>query len=114
MTQVVPFPTDDSIPVVAEYLAALATYAPEAVPGFVSLEGYLAGRLAVAALGRCGPEVSRACFTERLRSEDVIDLDGVRTSLRENDNQGSDSVFWTVLGADGLYYPIDTLDEAMP
>ncbi len=113
VTQVVPFPTDDSIPVVADYLAALAAHSPEAVPGFVSLEGYLAGRLAIAALERCGPEVSRLCFTERLRSESVaIDLGGFRLRYGENDNQGSDSVFWTVLGDDGQYQPIETLGEA--
>ncbi len=113
VTQVVPFPTDDSIPVVAEYLAALDTYAPRAVPGFVSLEGYLAGRLAIAVLERCGPDVSRRCFTEGLQSQETeIDLNGFALRYGENDNQGSDSVFWTVLRADGRYHPIDNLGEA--
>lgn len=113
VTQVVPFPTDDSIPVVAEYLAALETYAPWAVPGFVSLEGYLAGRLAIAVLERCGPGVSRQCFTDGLQSQETeIDLNGFALRYGENDNQGSDSVFWTVLRADGRYHPIDNLGEA--
>ena len=113
VTQVVPFPTDDSIPVVAEYLAALDNYAPRAVPGFVSLEGYLAGRLAIAVLERCGPDVSRQCFTEGLQSQETeIDLNGFALRYGENDNQGSDSVFWTVLRADGRYHPIDNLGEA--
>nr|MDE0502122.1 ABC transporter substrate-binding protein [bacterium] len=113
VTQVVPFPTDDSVPVVAEYLAALETYAPRAVPGFVSLEGYLAGRLAIAVLERCGPDVSRDCFTGALQSRETeIDLNGFALRYGENDNQGSDSVFWTVLRADGRYYPIDNLAEA--
>lgn len=111
VTQVVPFPTDDSIPVVADYLAALNTYVPSATPGFVSLEGYLAGRLAVAALERCGPEVSRECLTERLRQEGAFDLGGFQLSYGESDNQGSDSVFWTVLRADGRYHPIERLGE---
>ncbi|MDE0601137.1 MAG: ABC transporter substrate-binding protein [bacterium] len=113
VTQVVPFPTDDSVPVVAEYLAALDAYAPRAVPGFVSLEGYLAGRLAIAVLERCGPDVSRDCFTGALQSRETeIDLNGFALRYGENDNQGSDSVFWTVLRADGRYYPIDNLAEA--
>ena len=60
VTQVVPFPTDNSLPVVDAYQRALAAYDPEAVPGFVSLEGYLAGRLAIAGLESCGrksPEI---------------------------------------------------------
>ncbi|MYD66124.1 MAG: ABC transporter substrate-binding protein [Chloroflexi bacterium] len=43
ITQVVPQPDDDSIPVVAAYQQALAASDPDATPGFVSLEGYLAG-----------------------------------------------------------------------
>ena len=111
VTQVVPFPTDDSIPVVADYLAALDAHVPEAVPGFVSLEGYLAGRLAVAILERCGPDVNRDCFTEGLREDGDFDFGGFRLQYGENDNQGSDSVFWTVLRADGQYHPIDRLGQ---
>ena len=55
VTQVVPFPEDDSLAVVAAYQRALAAYAPDATPGFVSFEGYLAGRLAIAGLEQCGP-----------------------------------------------------------
>ena len=115
VTQVVPFPTDDSIPVVASYLRALAEYDPEAVPGFVSLEGYLAGRLAIAGLEGCGVEVNRDCFIDNLRHADLIDLDGFIISYKNSeghgDNQGSDEVFLTVIGSDGRYHPIEKLTE---
>ena len=64
VTQVVPFPWDDSQPLVAAYQRALKAHDPEAEPGFVSLEGYLAGRLAIIGLERCGSEVDRSCFLE--------------------------------------------------
>ena len=111
VTQVVPFPTDSSIPVVAAYHRALAAYQPDAVPGFVSLEGYLAGRLAIASLERCGREVSRACFLDSLRSTDVIDLDEFELRYGDDDNQGSDAVFLTVIGRDGRYHAIETLRD---
>ena len=114
VTQVVPFPSDDSIPAVAAYLRALAAYAPEAVPGFVSLEGYLAGRLAIAGIEGCGPEVDRTCFLDSLRRADAVDIDGFELRYGEDDNQGSDAVFLTVIGQDGRYHPIDTLQEAQP
>src|SRR5262249_24554114 len=44
ITQVVPFPRDAAIPVVAQYHAALKANGG-GEPGFVSLEGYLVGRL---------------------------------------------------------------------
>ena len=50
ISQVVPFPWDSAIPVVASYQAALAAHVDGASPGFVSLEGYIVGRLAIAAL----------------------------------------------------------------
>ncbi len=109
VTQVVPFPTDVSHPVVAAYQRALNEYAPGAEPGFVSLEGYLAGRLAIAGLERCGRVVDRTCFLDAmLRTEDV-DIDGFPLTYGTDDNQGSDRVFVTVIDGDGRYRPVDTL-----
>ncbi len=107
VTQVVPFPTDAALPVVENYLAALKAYDPEIVPGFVSLEGYLAGRLAIAGLERCGRDVDRACFLDGVYGAGDMDIDGFK--LRYDDNQGSDAVFLTVIGPDGSYQPVETL-----
>ena len=114
VTQVVPFPTDDSIPVVSSYLSALSAYAPDATPGFVSFEGYLAGRLAIAALEGCGRDVDRACFLDSLRRADMVDIDGFELRYGERDNQGSDAVFLTRIGSDGRYHPVDTLEDSVP
>ena len=113
VTQVVPFPTDESLAVVASYLNALSEHDPAAVPGFVSLEGYLAGRLAIAGLERCGPEVDRSCFLDSLLDGGDFDIDGFPLSYADpmRDNQGSDTVFLTVIGADGNYHPIRTLRD---
>jgi len=106
---VVPFPTNDSLPVVASYQNALSGYAPDAVPGFVSLEGYLAGRLAIEGLERCGVELSRDCFLDSLRNAGTVDIDGFELRYGEGDSQGSDEVFMTALGDDGAYYPVATM-----
>ena len=113
VTQVVPFPSDDSLPVVVAYRRALADYDAEAAPGFVSLEGYLAGRLAISALERCGPEVDRDRFLENLRHADLIDLGGFALRYGKDDQQGSDAVFLTAIGSDGAYHPIHSLRDAM-
>ena len=111
VTQVVPFPTADGPPVAAAYRRALATHAPGARPGFVSFEGYLAGRLAIVALEHCGPDPDRACFLDSLRGLDVVNLDGFELRYGAADNQGSDAVFLTVIGDDGRYHPIKTLRD---
>ena len=114
VTQVVPFPTNDSLPVVASYLGALSAHAPDAAPGFVSLEGYLAGRLAIEGLERCGAELSRDCFLESLRSAGTVDIDGFELRYGEGDSQGSDEVFMTAIGEDGAYRPMATMRSVAP
>ena len=111
VTQVVPFPNGMEHAVVAEYAAALAASAPNAEPGFVSLEGYLAGRMAAMALQRCGPTLSRDGFLAVLRDAQVIDLGGFPLQFGD-DNQGSDAVFMTMIGADGRYVPVDVLPRS--
>ena len=111
VTQVVPFPTSAQPPVVQAFAGALATAAPEAVPGFVSLEGYLAGRLALVALERCGRDVDRACFLRVLREAARIDLDGFELRYSETDNGGSSAVYLTMIGADEKYRPVASLAE---
>ncbi len=111
VTQVVPFPLDQTLPVVAAYQRALSAYAPEAIPGFVSFEGYLAGRLAAAGLERCARNVTRSCFMDGLQQTSSVDIDinGFKLRYGENDNQGSDAVFLTMIGEDGRYYPVNSL-----
>ena len=109
VTQVVPFPQDDSLPIVEAYVRALSAYAPDAIPGFVSFEGYLAGRLAIDGLDRCGLDVDRACFLNSFRGAGTVDLDGFELRYGDGDNQGSDAVFLTVIGEDGAYRPVENL-----
>ena len=113
-TQVVPFPTDESIEVVASYLAALASHDSTATPGFVSLEGYLAGRLAIAGLHNCGRELTRECFAQRFNSAEEIDIDGFKLRFGERDNQGSDQVFWSVIDSSGVYRTVSDWDAMRP
>ena len=109
VTQVVPFPTGDTVPVSALYRAALKAYDPSIIPGFISFEGYLAGRLAIYALQHCGKQVERDCIHSALRSGKDIDLDGFTLRFSRHDNQGSDRVFLTAIGPDGQYMPLTTL-----
>ena len=109
VTQVVPLPDDESIPVVAEYRAALAAQDPTAEPGFISLEGYLAGRLAIEGLERCGANLTRQCFLNAVHNAGTIDLSGFPVMFGPMDNQGSgaDAVILSQIGPDGEYDAVD-------
>ena len=93
---------------------ALAAYAPNSVPGFVSLEGYLAGLLAIAGLEACGRDVDRECFLNALHQPSLTDLRGFQVSFNTDDNQGSDAVFLTAIGDDGQYHPLERMAEVTP
>ena len=139
VTQVVPFPTDRSVDVAASYLDALTAYQKvlkeqaeerqargeqaqgkqlldEQVlgvdPGFVSFEGYLAGRLTAVGLERCGDDVHRECFLNQFRRAAPFDIDGFWLQYGIVDNQGSDAIFVTTIGDDGNYRPVDELPKA--
>ena len=90
---------------------ALSGYDPRAVPGFVSLEGCLAGLLAVAGLEACGPDLSGESLLHALRDAGATEIDGVRLEYGPGDNQGSDAVFLTVIGTDGRYHGVERLSD---
>lgn len=111
VTQVVPFPHDRRPPVVARYHGALRAVAPNAEPGFVSLEGYLTARVAVEALRRAGPDPTRKGFIAALQKAGAMDLGGFRLLYGEFDNQGSDRVYLTVIDDSGRFRSIRRLER---
>ena len=111
VTQVVPLPSDVNIPLVARYQKALKETSPNAEPGFVSLEGYIDGRLVVEALRHSGNPVTRAGFLSTIKKVGVFDLDGLKLSFGPHDNQGMNKVFLTVIQADGSFKAVDRLER---
>ena len=111
VTQVVPFPHDRWIPVVGKYHEALRAVAASAEPGFVSLEGYLTGRVAVEALRRAGPNPTREGFIRALQKAGTMDLGGFLLLYGESDNQGSDRVYLTVIDGSERFRSIRHLER---
>jgi branched-chain amino acid transport system substrate-binding protein len=102
VSQVVPSPWDKSLPVVASYQNAIAAADASAKPSFVSLEGYLVGRLVVEALKRVSGEPTREKLLDAVIGG-PFDLGGIVLSYGPAKNQGSDQVFFTILQADGSF-----------
>jgi len=105
ISQVVPFPWDASLPVVASYQKALTADDSAAKPGFVSLEGYLVGRFVIEALKRVDGEPTREKLLNAIYGA-PFDLDGITLSYGPAKNQGSDQVFFTILQGDGSFKPV--------
>jgi len=107
VTQVVPA-VDGHSSLVIDYKNALAKYFPGESPDYVSLEGYVAANVLIAALKQNGPQLD----TERLVAtlENLRDLDiglGTPVGFSRSEHQGVHKVWGTQLNATGQYQPID-------
>ena len=112
ITQVVPFPKDAAIPVVGRYHASLKAVAPDAQPGFVSLEGYLVGRAIIAALEKINGEPTRQALVEAVQKAGSFDLGGFALSYSATSNRGSNQVFLTVIQPDGSFKAVNRLEKS--
>ena len=107
VTQVVPAIEGHSS-LVLDYKAALTKYFPGESPDYVSLEGFVAANVLIAALKRNGPDLDTEKLVQTL--ENLRDLDlglGTPISFGRSEHQGVHKVWGTQLDANGRYQPID-------
>jgi ABC-type branched-subunit amino acid transport system substrate-binding protein len=109
VSQVVPFPWDASLKVVADYHAAIKGADAKAEPEFVSLEGYLVGRLTIAALDKAGAEPTREGLLKTIKETGKFDIGGLEMTFGPEKNQGLDKVFLTIIQPDGSFKAVDKL-----
>jgi ABC-type branched-subunit amino acid transport system substrate-binding protein len=94
MTQVVP-PLDSKLPIVVEARESLGEQF-----GWVSLEGYIVGKLWLTAMANVQDRITRAKFLAAVRGR-KFELGGLKLDFSD-DNQGSDLVILTNLTPDGF------------
>jgi ABC-type branched-subunit amino acid transport system substrate-binding protein len=109
VSQVVPFPWDASIKVVADYQAAIKAADGKTEPEFVSLEGYLVGRLVIAALDKVGANPTREGLLKAIKDTGKFDFGGLTMTFGATDNEGLDHVFMTMIQADGKFKAIEKM-----
>lgn len=111
VTQVVPFYKDRSLPLVDSYHKALAMVDATQEPGFVSLEGYMVGKLFVDAVEKVGPSLSREDLMAIFQKPIEFDMGGAKLTYGPGDNQGMDKVYLSVLHKDGSFTYVDRLGQ---
>ena len=109
VSQVVPFPWDASAQVVADYQAAEKALDPALKPDFVSLEGYLSGRLVAAALEMAGPNPTRADMLRIINDVGRFDISGDIITLGQKMHDAPAKVFLTVIQPDGTFKAVERL-----
>jgi ABC-type branched-subunit amino acid transport system substrate-binding protein len=109
VSQVVPFPWDTSLKMVADYQAAQRALDPGLTPGFVSLEGYLSGRLVAAALQMAGPNPTRASLLRVINDVGRFDISGSIVTFGSKTQEAPPKVFLTVIQKDGSFKAVEKL-----
>ena len=99
VSQVVPFPWDRWIPVVADYQRLMRVNNSSARLGFTSLEGFMAARLITEGIKRVEGPLTRAALIASLKSIKKVDLGGFQLDLSSNERQASNYVELTFFGA---------------
>jgi branched-chain amino acid transport system substrate-binding protein len=109
VSQVVPFPWDSSVKVVADYQAAEKVFDPNFKPDFVSLEGYLSGRLVAAALEMAGPNPTRARMLRIINDVGRFDISGDVLIVGRKALDAPAKVFLTLIQPDGTFKAVERL-----
>jgi branched-chain amino acid transport system substrate-binding protein len=109
VSQVVPFPWDTSVEVVADYQAAERALDPALKPDFVSLEGYLSGRLVAAALEITGPNPTRAEMLRIINDVGRFDISGDIMTFGSQMRDIPPKVFLTVIQPNGTFKAVEKL-----
>lgn len=103
VTQVVPHPTSENVPIISEYHTDLNALDPSVVPGFGTLEGYVAARILTKALEGISGEPTREGIVDALENLGEFDLGlGEPLRLSQTEHQAGHGIWPTVL-RDGAF-----------
>jgi branched-chain amino acid transport system substrate-binding protein len=97
ISQVVPFPWSESVPLVKEYHAIMAEAGSKDI-NFSSLEGFIDAKVMVEGLKRAGKNLTREKLISALESMNNYDLGSFTISYSPTDHRGSQYVDLTMIG----------------
>jgi len=107
VTQVVPNPSAQASAII-KYREQLKRFAPGENPGFLSLEGWLVGRLFIEGLDRAGLAPTTDTVIDALESIHGLDLGiGVPLTFGPSEHQASHKIWGTVMDGKGAFSAID-------
>ncbi len=99
ISQVVPYPWVDTLPVLAEYRDIYVRGA-KGVPSFTSLEAFIGAKVLVEGLRRSGAQLTREKFVSAMESMREYDAGGMTFAYGPGSHAGSKYVELTVIGKD--------------
>jgi ABC-type branched-subunit amino acid transport system substrate-binding protein len=109
ISQVVPYPYDKRVEVVAEYHQLLKQYAPAVDPSYPGMEGFIAAKGLTAILGKM-KTLTRPEFI-RVAEKQYEYLGGFKVKFDADSHQGSDFVGFTQVGPGGFIAKINDFSD---
>lgn len=105
VSQVVPYPHETDIELVREYKRAMGKYQHDSPISFISLEGYISGKLFGAIAQAVEGDLTREKFIAAMEATGSFDLGGLTLKFGPQDHQGMDAVYLT-----SIYPTVRTLE----
>jgi ABC-type branched-subunit amino acid transport system substrate-binding protein len=102
ISQVVPFPFTDTVPIVREYRKRMADMG-DTNYDFSSLEGYIAAKVAVEGIKRAGRNLNRESFIAAMESINRLDMGEFEVSFSPKDHAASKLVDLTIIAGNGKF-----------
>lgn len=97
ISQVVPDPKDPSVPLIKEYMQSMRRYQHGAPISFISLEGYIAGKLFATIADSVTGDLTRESFISAMHNVGTFNLGGVTLTFGPQDHQGMDTIYLTAI-----------------
>jgi branched-chain amino acid transport system substrate-binding protein len=95
VSQVVPYPHETDIELVREYKRAMGKYQHDSPISFISLEGFISGKLFGAIAEGVEGDLTREKFLAAMKEVGSFDLGGLVLRFGPKDHQGLDEVYLT-------------------
>ena len=105
VSQVVPYPHETDIELIREYKRAMGKYQHDSQISFISLEGYISGKLFGAIACEVEGDLTREKFITTMEAIGRFDLGGLVLQFGPGDHQGLDAVYLT-----SIYPTVRTLE----
>lgn len=103
ITQVVPLPTNPTVPISREFMQAWKAVGAKTEPSHLALEGYINARVFCEVLQRAGKNLTRSSFIDALWTFKKWDMGGFEITATEPGRNASRFVELTLIGRDGKY-----------
>ena len=101
ISQVMPSPYSQLVPVAREFQTLMAKYQPEKVVSYASMESFIAAKILVEAIRRSGGNPTREKVLAQLEKLSAHDVGGFKVSFGPGNRVGSRFVEVTVIGQGG-------------